>query len=73
MLLLFKETDQIKKKLNAQGTSPEESKQDIYVVWTANSHEIDHHKLLLVTNCDGILDKSSIEKIDFFQSCSEHE
>ena len=28
--------------------------------------KIDHHKLLLVTNCDGILDKSSIGKIDFF-------
>ena len=66
MLLLLKETNQFKKTLNFQASGLEGSKQDIYIVWTENDQKIDHHKLLLVTNCDGILDEHSIEKIDFF-------
>ena len=66
MLLLFKQTDQTKNTLNFETTILEGFKQDIYIVWTVNDQKIDHHKLLLVTNCDGILDKSSIGKIDFF-------
>ena len=66
MLLLFKQTDQTKKTLNFETSILEGSKQEIYIVWTVNDQKIDYSKLLLVTNCDGILDKSSIGKIDFF-------